>query len=165
MPRHEDIWWNGGIAPWILNLDARWRWVVSFMTQPLYPRRKSLRKLFRPFFRWNWGWVNPTLPLPWTELRFPGHPVLSPVAVLTGESQLPVSHLQYLYRLSTHPVFIPLCTLCASKLRMRGAIPPSPIHFLGMVHKYDYYVIWLVMTWGRSSADGCSIGLRPNLNG
>jgi hypothetical protein len=27
-----------GVAPLILNLDITWRWVVSFMPRPLYPR-------------------------------------------------------------------------------------------------------------------------------
>jgi len=29
-PRHEDVWVSGGIAPRILSLDTRWKWVVSF---------------------------------------------------------------------------------------------------------------------------------------
>jgi hypothetical protein len=32
----------GGVAPHILNLDTRLRWVVSFKPRPLYPRGKSL---------------------------------------------------------------------------------------------------------------------------
>jgi len=31
------------IAPHILNLGARWRWVVSFTPRPLYRRGKNLR--------------------------------------------------------------------------------------------------------------------------
>jgi len=31
----------GGITPRILNLGTRWRWVVSFTPQPLYPWGKS----------------------------------------------------------------------------------------------------------------------------
>jgi len=34
---------SGGIAPRILNLGARWRWVVSFTHRPLYPRGKNPR--------------------------------------------------------------------------------------------------------------------------
>jgi hypothetical protein len=30
-----------GIAPRILDLGARWRWVVSFTARPLYPQGKS----------------------------------------------------------------------------------------------------------------------------
>ena len=33
--------WSGIIAPLILNLGTRWRWVVSFMLQPLYSQRKK----------------------------------------------------------------------------------------------------------------------------
>jgi len=42
-----------GIATAILNLDPRWRWVVKFMPQPLYPRGKN------PGARWIGGWVGP----------------------------------------------------------------------------------------------------------
>jgi hypothetical protein len=32
---------SGGVAPHILNLGTRWRWVVSFTPRLLYPQRKS----------------------------------------------------------------------------------------------------------------------------
>jgi len=43
-PRHENLLgeWSY-IAPRILNLGTGWKWGVSFMPQPLYPRRKSPR--------------------------------------------------------------------------------------------------------------------------
>jgi hypothetical protein len=31
----------GGIAPLILDLGTRWRWVVSLTPRPLYPQRES----------------------------------------------------------------------------------------------------------------------------
>jgi len=34
---------SGSIAPRITNLDTRWRWVVSFILQPLYRGNKALR--------------------------------------------------------------------------------------------------------------------------
>jgi hypothetical protein len=34
---------SGGTAPHILNLVIRWRWVVSFIHRPLYPRGKKRR--------------------------------------------------------------------------------------------------------------------------
>jgi len=40
-PRHEGILGSGGIAPLILDLGTRWRWVVSFTPRPLYPQEKS----------------------------------------------------------------------------------------------------------------------------
>jgi hypothetical protein len=55
VPRHEDIyclikhhamntyWGSGGIAPHILNLGTRWRWVVSFTPRPLYPLGRAPR--------------------------------------------------------------------------------------------------------------------------
>jgi hypothetical protein len=54
--RHHAMrtyWGNGGIAPRILNLGTRWKWVVSFMPRPHYPRRKS------PVIHWIGGWVGP----------------------------------------------------------------------------------------------------------
>jgi hypothetical protein len=33
---------SGSIAPRILNLGTRWRWVVSFMHRPLYPRGRMM---------------------------------------------------------------------------------------------------------------------------
>jgi hypothetical protein len=34
----EDMWSSGGMAPSILDLGTRWRWVVCFTPRPLYPR-------------------------------------------------------------------------------------------------------------------------------
>jgi hypothetical protein len=48
---------SGGIAPCILNLGTRWRWVVCFTFQPLYPQGKS------PSAHWLGGWVGPHEPL------------------------------------------------------------------------------------------------------
>jgi len=33
----KTYWGSGSIVPCILNLGTRWRWVVSFTSQPLYP--------------------------------------------------------------------------------------------------------------------------------
>jgi hypothetical protein len=40
-PRHGGVLESGGIAPRILDLGTRWRWVVSFTPRPLYSRGKS----------------------------------------------------------------------------------------------------------------------------
>jgi len=40
-PHHEDVLGSGDIAPRILKLGTRWRWVVSFTLQPLYPWGKT----------------------------------------------------------------------------------------------------------------------------
>jgi hypothetical protein len=37
----NTYWESGGIAPHTLDLSTRWRWVVSFMHQPLYPQNQS----------------------------------------------------------------------------------------------------------------------------
>jgi hypothetical protein len=46
------IWGSEGIAPRILNLGTRRRWVVRFTPRPLYPRRKN------PGAHWIGGWVG-----------------------------------------------------------------------------------------------------------
>jgi hypothetical protein len=40
-PRREDVLGSGGIAPRILDLGTRWRWVASLTSRPLYPQGKS----------------------------------------------------------------------------------------------------------------------------
>jgi hypothetical protein len=42
-PRYEDVWVSRGIAPRILNLGTRWRWVVSFKPRPIYPPGNSTK--------------------------------------------------------------------------------------------------------------------------
>jgi hypothetical protein len=37
----KAYWESGGIAPRILDLGSRWRWVVSFTARPLYFQAKS----------------------------------------------------------------------------------------------------------------------------
>jgi hypothetical protein len=37
----EAYWGSGGIAPRILGLGTRWRWVVSLTPRPLYPPGKE----------------------------------------------------------------------------------------------------------------------------
>jgi hypothetical protein len=49
----KTYWWSGGIVPHLLDLGTRWKWVVSFTSQPLYPQRKS------PGTHWIGGWVGP----------------------------------------------------------------------------------------------------------
>jgi hypothetical protein len=39
----KTYWGSEGVAPCILDLDTRWRRVVSFMPRPLYPQGKSSR--------------------------------------------------------------------------------------------------------------------------
>jgi hypothetical protein len=38
----KTYWGSRGIAPRILDIGTRWRWVVSFTPWPLYPQGKSL---------------------------------------------------------------------------------------------------------------------------
>jgi hypothetical protein len=56
----KTYWGSGGIAPRILDLGTRWRWVVSFTPRPLYHQGKSPwypldRRLGRPQSRSGGG--------------------------------------------------------------------------------------------------------------
>jgi hypothetical protein len=41
VPRHEDVWGSGGIAPHIPNLGTRLRWLISFTPRSLHPPGKT----------------------------------------------------------------------------------------------------------------------------
>jgi hypothetical protein len=80
------------IAPCILNLGTRWRWVVSFTILPLYPQGKS------PGIHGIGGWVGPRASVdavakrripsfPRRELN-PGRPACNLVTILTQLSCL-----------------------------------------------------------------------------
>jgi hypothetical protein len=49
----KAYWVSRGIAPRILDLSTRWRWVVSFTHQQLYPQERD------PGTHWIGGWVGP----------------------------------------------------------------------------------------------------------
>jgi hypothetical protein len=49
----KTYWGSGGIAPRMLDLGTRRRWVVSFTPRPLYPRERA------PRTHWIGGWVGP----------------------------------------------------------------------------------------------------------
>ena len=50
---HEGIWRSGGKSPHILNLGAKWSWVITFMLQLLYSRGRATSK------HWIGDWVDP----------------------------------------------------------------------------------------------------------
>jgi hypothetical protein len=74
---------NGGIAPRILDLGTRWRWVISFTPQPLYPQERT------PGIHWIGGWVSPRagldagvrrkIPSPYRDSN-PPPPIIQPVS-------------------------------------------------------------------------------------
>jgi hypothetical protein len=75
-----------GIAPLILNLGTRWRWVVCFTPLPLYPRQRSLVPIkqkagwaLEPV--WTFWWREKSL-FP-TAIRTPNWPARSPFAIPT----------------------------------------------------------------------------------
>jgi hypothetical protein len=49
----KAYWGSRGIAPRILDLGTRWRWVVSFTPLPLYPKERT------PGNHWIGVWVGP----------------------------------------------------------------------------------------------------------
>jgi len=56
-----------GTAPFVLNLDSGWRWVVIVTSRPLYPDEKS------PGSGWTEGWVGPRA-MNCRTLNFPAEP-------------------------------------------------------------------------------------------
>jgi len=48
VPRHEGVLERARIAPIILYLGTRWRWIVSFTSWPLYPHGNSHWRRGRP---------------------------------------------------------------------------------------------------------------------
>jgi hypothetical protein len=91
-PLHEDVMGEWGIAPRILDLGTRWRWVVSFTPRPLYlPGKNPLypldRRLGGPHSRSGRGGEEKnSQPPPGIEPENPNRPARSPA----------------LYRLSYH---------------------------------------------------------------
>jgi hypothetical protein len=51
--RYEGVWLSRGIAPQILNLGTRGRFVIKFTSRLLYFRR------YFPLTRWTEGWICP----------------------------------------------------------------------------------------------------------
>jgi hypothetical protein len=80
-------WVSGGIAPCILNLGTRWRWVACFMPQSLYTHGKnSLYPLVRrlggqPQPVWTW-WQREKIPSLHCWEFNPGHLTCSLVPIL-----------------------------------------------------------------------------------
>jgi hypothetical protein len=84
----KAYWRKGGKAPHIPSICTRWRWMVSFMPQPLTPGVRA------PSSQWVGGWVNPRAGLsmvgkrkeshhcPYQELNC-GCPLHSLVSILT----------------------------------------------------------------------------------
>jgi hypothetical protein len=81
------IWWSGSIAPNFLNLSARQRWVVSFMSWLFWLLGKE------PWYPFDMGWVSPEAiwmqwqrekkyPCPCWESN-PGCPTHSSITILT----------------------------------------------------------------------------------
>jgi hypothetical protein len=74
-PRHEGVLGSGGIAPFILGLGTRWRWVVSFTPrkEPLIPTGKESGWAPEPV--WT-RWWKEKFPAP-AGTQIPDHPARS----------------------------------------------------------------------------------------
>jgi hypothetical protein len=78
----KAYWGSGCIAPRLLDLGTRWRWVVSFTPRSLYPRGKhsliptGLEAGWAPEPVWT-RWWGKKFPSP-TGTRTPYHPARSP---------------------------------------------------------------------------------------
>jgi hypothetical protein len=78
----EAYWACGGMAPRILYFGTRWRWMVSFRPQPLYPQGKGPwypldRRLDGPPEPVWTRWWRETFPAP-AGTRNTDHPAPSP---------------------------------------------------------------------------------------
>jgi hypothetical protein len=76
-PRYEDLRGNRGIAPCILKLSIRWRWIVSFTVRPHYSQgntpstrcigcgpqsRSGLCAVEKKFLLYTWWWSKSCRP-------------------------------------------------------------------------------------------------------
>jgi hypothetical protein len=59
----KAYWGSGGIAPHILNLSTKWRWVVSFTPGVRAPGAHFI------------GWVGPRASLQWQQENIPSLPI------------------------------------------------------------------------------------------
>jgi hypothetical protein len=78
----EAYWGTGSIAPCILELGIKWRWVVSFTPPSLYPHCKSPwfpleRRLGGPPEPFWTRWWREKFPA-FAGIRSPDHPARSP---------------------------------------------------------------------------------------
>jgi len=69
-PSPENVWESGGTVPHILNLGARWRWVVCFTSQHLYTRYPMDTRLGGYQRRSGRGGYEKWNPCPYRESTF-----------------------------------------------------------------------------------------------
>jgi hypothetical protein len=92
-PCYADVLGSRGKAPHILNLGSRQRWVVSFMSQLLYPWGNNHGT------HWIRGWVNPKagldivmkrklLPCQESNLSHPAHSLVTTLTVPTPQDNI-----------------------------------------------------------------------------
>jgi hypothetical protein len=114
----KNYWGSGGIAPRILHLGTRWRWVISFSPRPLYPQGKSPRY---SLFSYN---------------NLTNQPTNQPANQFQGtESFLRRYTIGRNVKLTTHLHLVP-------RLRMRGAVPPLPQYIFMPLCVYMYIYIY-----------------------
>jgi hypothetical protein len=98
----KRYWGRERIAPRILDLGTRWRWVVSFTSQSLYPQRKSPRyRLYRRLgepqsWSGHGGEEKNSQPLPGIEPYNPDRPARTLTSIPNELSRFPWRPFLYL---------------------------------------------------------------------
>jgi len=59
----KAYWGSGGVAPRILDLGSRWKWVVSFTPGRFIPQGKSPWYPFDRKLVWTWWWRKRNAPI------------------------------------------------------------------------------------------------------
>lgn len=103
---NTGIWGHGSTAPLILNLGTRWRRVVSFMQQSLYPWRKNPqhpqnRRLCGPQSQ-SGRFVEDKNSLAPAGNRSPNHPARSLITIPTELSQFPFWYANRLITIASY---------------------------------------------------------------
>jgi hypothetical protein len=129
----KTYWGKRSIAPRILDLGTRWRWVVSFTPRPLYPQGKRLRypldmRLGGPQSRSGHDGEE-TIPSPRWESN-PKTPIVQPVAQRYTDWDITTALLWL-----NHPNNIWWSVQVMKLLIMQSS--PASRHFLPVRSKYS----------------------------
>jgi hypothetical protein len=117
-PRLGGVLESGGIAPRILDLVTRWRRVVSFTPQPLYPQGKN------PGNHWIGGWLLSLLLLLLLLLLLDPMAERSKASTVFGHSNTGIVVSNPTWGMDVCPRFSVLC--CSVEVEaLRRADPPS----------------------------------------
>jgi hypothetical protein len=90
----EAYWERGGIAPRILDLGTKWKWMASFTPRPLHPQGNT------PGTHWIGAWVDPRASLEAVVRRKIPRPYRNSKAQLSSPqpSAVPLSYIDSLFQ-------------------------------------------------------------------